>query len=234
MLKPLAILCLIVATLGVRGEDKPTVDSVLERYVKAVGGKEAIEKTKSLLMEGEIEIGGAKGDAKSMRKAPNKTSWQIDFNGTIYAQGYDGRRGWKNDGSSVQELEGRELRALLRSAATPEETNLRTLYPKLEYKGVEKVNGEQADILESNPSTGISHRLAFSTKSGFLIGRTSKDGDAKSTMELSDYKAVDGVQRPHTAHEVLESPESSFEYTLRYKKITANGDVKDELFAQPK
>src|SRR5438045_4145097 len=74
---------LMACSLFLNAAEEPTVDSILERYVKEIGGKEAVSKTKTVLGEGEIEIGGSSGEAKTFRKAPNKTGFRIEVDGNV-------------------------------------------------------------------------------------------------------------------------------------------------------
>src|SRR5579863_1896540 len=66
----------------------PTLDQVLDKYVQALGGKEAIERVTSRIITGSIES-PATGDAGSLvpgtievdEKAPNKRAVEINFPG---------------------------------------------------------------------------------------------------------------------------------------------------------
>src|SRR5262245_10306167 len=59
----------------------PTLDEVLDKYVKAIGGKEAIEKVTSRSMKGsfDIEAMGVSAPVEMFAKAPNKNAVKIDL-----------------------------------------------------------------------------------------------------------------------------------------------------------
>ncbi|NOT59246.1 MAG: hypothetical protein HOP19_03365, partial [Acidobacteria bacterium] len=91
----------------------PTVDAVLENYVKALGGKEAIQKATSYTMKGKIELPAMSmsGPAEMVSKAPNKafTKFTLEGFGDIL-QGYDGKVAWAQDPmQGMRELSGVEL-----------------------------------------------------------------------------------------------------------------------------
>ena len=223
----------LLAALTLNAAEKPTVDSILERYVKEAGGREAVEKVKTLEFEGEFKMGDLAAPMRSARKEPNKTAWKIDFDGATYAQGFDGKHGWKQDPNGIQSLDSRELRTLKRNGALRPEIDFKEIYPNLQYKGTETRRGEEVHILESKAAP-VTSRLAFSAKSGLLVGSTVTDGDYQSVSYLGNYKKTDGVMRPHTSEEKIEGPDGSLDFVLELKKVTTNGELKDDRFAEPR
>src|SRR5262245_40449916 len=55
----------------------PTADAIIDKYISAVGGKEAVMKHTSRTMKGsfEIEAMGMTGTVQIFSKAPNKTAF---------------------------------------------------------------------------------------------------------------------------------------------------------------
>src|SRR5262249_43668852 len=75
----------------------PTVDDVLDHYLKAIGGKEAIEKLTSRSMKGsfDIEAMGVSAPVEMLAKAPNKSAVKIDLpNIGVVNIVFDGAKGW--------------------------------------------------------------------------------------------------------------------------------------------
>ncbi|MDX1953093.1 MAG: hypothetical protein SFY81_13005 [Verrucomicrobiota bacterium] len=217
---------------AVAAESKPTVESVLSKYVTAVGGKAAVEKITSLAMEGTMEIFGTTGEFRTFQKA-NKAAWTFVGQDGTHSHHFDGEKGWKKNPLGVQELTPQELRGMKQMAELHLETHLTKVFPNLQFKGTETINGEEAHILESNPSAEISDRLAFSVKTGLLVEQSSRDGSLKTKFQFQDFKTVDGVQRPHSMTQTLESPEGTLDLVFKWKSIQSNKELKDELFARP-
>ena len=74
----------------------PTLDDILDKFVKAVGGREAIEKLKSRTVKGtfEIEAMSISGPFESWEKAPNKNSTLTSVpNMGSFITVYDGTKG---------------------------------------------------------------------------------------------------------------------------------------------
>src|SRR5262245_37566844 len=81
----------------------PSVDEILDKYVKAIGGKEAIEKVNSRVEKGTFELPafGASGSIEVYAKAPNKTAMTIDIGGFGKVENvFDGTKGWASDPQS--------------------------------------------------------------------------------------------------------------------------------------
>src|SRR5215470_772779 len=113
----------------------PSADEILEKYVKAIGGKEAIEKVTSRSAKGsfEIEAMNLTGTFENYQKAPNKFANLF----TIPAVGgggqvFDGAKGWdSNPMTGIRELSGEELSTLKREADFYQQLNFKKNYSKL-------------------------------------------------------------------------------------------------------
>src|SRR5678816_2707050 len=71
----------------------PTVDQVLENYVKAIGGKDAFMKVTSRVEKGTLEIAamGVNAPIEMYSKAPNKSLFFLDVPSFgVIQEGFDG------------------------------------------------------------------------------------------------------------------------------------------------
>src|SRR5208283_40506 len=87
-----------VCVLGQR--DEPTVDDILNRYIRALGGKAAIQKLTSRFGKGTITITGAgtEGTVQAWLLAPNKLLVVTEFPGLgTFRQGFDGTLAWSEE-----------------------------------------------------------------------------------------------------------------------------------------
>src|SRR5262245_62284971 len=137
----------------------PTVDDILDKYVKAVGGKEAIEKIKSRSMKGafDLEAFGVTGAPVEMSaKAPNKNATKIDVpNFGVVNIIFDGATGWNSDPmNGVRELSGVELAQLKRRSDFYGTLNIKKQYAKMDVKGKEKVGSYETYVIDATPAEG--------------------------------------------------------------------------------
>src|SRR5688572_24752016 len=74
-----------------------TADEVVQRYIRFIGGEKHWKKVKTIVTKGEYDYGGMVFPFTTYAKAPNRYKFVVPFNGKYYAQGYDGKSGWKID-----------------------------------------------------------------------------------------------------------------------------------------
>src|SRR5262245_21317324 len=76
---------------------EPTVDQILDKYMQASGGRQAVEKITSRMTKGTVEFStmGLKGEMENYAKAPNKTLTIINLSGVgEFREGDDGKIAW--------------------------------------------------------------------------------------------------------------------------------------------
>src|SRR5262249_12204290 len=155
------------------GEQLPSIDQILNRYVQAVGGKAAIEKLNSLILTGtmEVQAAGLSGKTELIARAPNKYVLKVEIEGVgTFTQAYDGTAGWAQDPiNGLRDISGVELAQLKREADLHHQTHLKELYTKLAVKGKEKVGTSDAYVIEATPPEGGTEKLYFDTQSGLLV-----------------------------------------------------------------
>lgn len=249
----LMIVFALMATLSVAAQEKkadapkadakptaaamPSVDEILDKYVKASGGKEAIQKVTSRTAKGtfEIESMGMTGGFQSFAKAPNKSASIIEIGGFGTVNNvFDGTTGWdSNPQTGLRELAGEELAAKKRDADFYQTINLKSHYSKMTVKGKEKVGTADAYVIEAVPAEGSPEKLYFDVTSGLLVRldteRDSPQGKMAIEAYMSDYKQVDGVNIPHTMKQVT----PMFSMTIKMVEIKHNVPVEDAKFAKP-
>lgn len=215
----------------------PSADEILDKYVKASGGKEAIQKLTSRASKGtfEIEAMGISGGFQSYAKAPNKNAVTIEIPGFgTVQQVFDGTKAWdSNPQTGLRELAGEELAAQKRDGDFYQTINMKTHYPKMTVKGKEKVGTAEAYLVEATPAEGGPEKLYFDVTTGLLIRtdveRDSPNGKMAVEAYMSDYKVVDGVNIPHTLKQVT----PMFSMTIKMTEIKHNVPVEDAKFNKP-
>jgi len=215
----------------------PTVDEILDKYVKAIGGKEAIEKIKSRTAKGsfEIEAMNMNGTIEMFAKAPNKNAMKIDLPGFgVVNDVYDGSKGWdSNPMTGLRELTGAELAAMKRRADLYSAINFKKQYPKMEVKGKEKVGSSEAYVIEATPDEGGPEKLYFDVNTGYLVRRDAEvegpQGKMATEVYTDDYKVVDGVKIPHTLKQV----NPMYSVTMKFTEVKTNVEIDEAKFSKP-
>lgn len=218
-------------------EQLPSVDQILSRYVRALGGKAAIERLTSLTMSGTMEApaAGVSGKAEMAARAPNKYYLRIEVEGFgAFTQAYDGTSGWSQDPvNGLRDISGVELAQLKREADLYRETHLKEVYTKLVVKGREKVGASDTYVVDATPPEGGTDKLYFDTQSGLLV-RTdsvnrSPQGEIPAQVYIEDYKDVNGVKIPVTLRQVT----SVLTSTIKFTEVRTNVEIEPSRFNRP-
>jgi len=216
----------------------PSVDQILDRYVQAVGGKEAIQKVTSRDMKGTLDNSddGTTSPAEVFTKAPNKYLEVVKLGDAGEAlQGWNGETGWgKDPDSGLHDTEKAEQIAAKRDYDFYREIRLKELFPKMALSGKTKVDDRDAYIIEATSPDGATEKWYFDAESGLLVRRdfervTIDDGIVLYEMDYDDYKDVDGLKLPHTVYR--KTPD--YTLTYRFTEIKQNVPVEDTKFNKP-
>jgi zinc protease len=215
----------------------PAADEIIEKYIKALGGKEAIEKTTSRSAKGtfEIEAANLTGEIESYQKAPNKFANLFTIPGMGGGgQVFDGAKGWdSNPMTGIRELAGEELAVLKREADFHQPLNLKKHFPKMEVKGKETVGTSETYVIIATPAEGGPEKLYFDVASGLLVRqdaeRETAQGKMASEEYFEDYKDVAGVKLAHK----LKIVSPMFAISIKIAEFKANVEIDEAKFNKP-
>jgi hypothetical protein len=214
---------------------EPTVDQILEKYVQALGGREALEKITSRVTKGTLEAPDLKGEIEIYAKAPNKLLIVQDVEGIgVSRDGYDGQAAWaENPMFGVREKSGPELAAVAISSDFHAPLKIKQHYSKLEVKGKEKIGDREAWIIQATSAGGTPLKMYYDTQTGLHV-RTEAEmeslgGKISVQTTLEDYRDVDGVKLPFTTSQ--ETPMSKA--VIRVIEVKSNVTIDDARFKKP-
>jgi outer membrane lipoprotein-sorting protein len=237
----LAISCILATANAAKGgQESPTVDSVLEKYVKASGGKSALEKVTSRMIKGKLENQMIPSGAewRFYAKAPDKQRVEVEIPGLGTSEdGFDGQVAWSKSAVGLRSKTGDELAKTKRDSQFMRELHFKTIFPNLIYKGVEKVDSEDANVLEFKAAGDSKETFFFSKNSGLLLRQDSEfstgQGKVVSKAAFSDYRQVDGINYPHAIKGSINAGGQDLEFTLKITEIQQNVKLEDSKFSKP-
>ncbi|HTP89925.1 MAG TPA: hypothetical protein VMJ34_23425 [Bryobacteraceae bacterium] len=232
-----ALLSIPLASVCLAQTEAPTVDDVLNHYIRALGGKAAIQKLMSRIGKGTITIAGAglEGTVTSWLMSPNKLLVAIELPGVgKMRQGFDGSLGWSEDPrTGLRVITGPELDDLRRTAVLDRALHMKDVYPGLAVKEKTTLDSKEAWVLETtlDPWT---YRMFFDVASGLMIRFEMEqplDSGGKSTVVLvpDDYRPVAGVMVPYSVSE----SSASVSWVERFTEITPNLMIDPSIFDRP-
>jgi outer membrane lipoprotein-sorting protein len=214
------------------------VDEIINKYVRAIGGQDAILKIKSRLAKGTIEVPGAglQGTAEIWTEAPNRFLSITTFSGKeVNRVCFDGKTGWAQDLQiGLRDLAGKELSQLKRHAEFYPEIRLKEQYVKMVLTGTEKVNARSVHIIEATPADDRPEKLYFDDESGLLVRKDTVNatptGQQPTQWYYENYRDVDGVKVAFTWRAVTPVATAVF----KLSEVKSNVAVSDGLFLKPK
>ncbi len=215
----------------------PEAATVLDHYVEVTGGKEAYAKHTSEIQTGTLDYSAQGVKAKIIRYAsePDNYLASVEITGIGRVDtGVTNGIAWENSVVRGPRIKSGDEKALAMQEATFNGTlNWRKLFPKVENKGVEAVDGEDCYKILLTPNEGRAETMYFSVKSGLLIKSSTvaatQMGDVPVEIRYSKYKEANGVRFPS----VVTQKAAGQEFTITIDDVRVNVDIPVERFALP-
>jgi serine/threonine protein kinase len=209
------------------------VDTILARYVQALGGEQAMKAITSRVATGTFEVAsaGVSGTAEIYTKAPDKSVVIISVPGLLTSRrGFNGSTGWEEQADgSVKRLTGGELSKIRRESDFYHELNLRDGFTSMTLAGQEKVDGKDAFIIVGTLADGSENKFCFDRQTGLLLRSDEPGQNGTSQTFYSDYRTVDGVKIPFS----LRNVDAQTVATIRLKEVRNNVTINDTVFNPP-
>jgi hypothetical protein len=233
-----AIFFLLIASASIA----QTVDAIVDNYTKAMGGKEKLDKLKTIKLTGNIDIGPD-------MKAPftiyvvdgKKMRFEMELQGMKMIQALNVDSGWyiqpwggKTDPERMSPEEVRNAKDQADIGG-----------PLFDYKkkgntveliGKEDMEGTDTYKLRVTKKSGDVSYIFLDATSYLQLKETSKhkfkDKEVESASLSSNYKSVDGIMFPFTMEERA-SGDASQGQAMNIDKIEVNPVVDESIFKMP-
>jgi len=216
--------------------EQSVVDQILQRYEKALGGKDAIAAITSYKLRGTFELLGMSGTMEIWRKEPHKTLIVIEFPrfGTL-KKGFDGETHWVQTpvgtftDSSPQEIAEMERDTELYGAA-----RIKNLFESMKLERKARLSGHDVYVIEGKPAKGPAEKLFFDVENGLLLRwdmarRRPNRGIIFVKVHLDDYKEIGGVKYPFKFRFAFESGN----FIIKIEDMQYNIAIDDAAFRKP-
>jgi hypothetical protein len=206
----------------------PSVDDILQAYVKAVGGPSAIAKIQSRKAE------------MSLHRGAHVTLFWVSPDralriGGHEKQGFDGATGWEETKKKkVQKLPHGRQDELETDANPVRYVRLRDMYHELNVDKPATVDGVLMDVVSAPNALGAT-RFYFDHGSHLLaqiqeFGVTS--AYYKHVIEFEDYKDIDGIRIPTRIERTSDEPGAE-KGDVRLSHIEQNVKLDPAIFKKP-
>ena len=203
-----------------------TVKSVLDNYIKAIGGEKAVKGVKTIAMTGSTTIPQAPAPLTFTSKVDSKGKMIVELAmGTmsLMKQVVNEKEGYASQQGQKMKLEGEAL-AKAKAGAVPFEELTFASKTDLLLTGIEPINGSDAYALKNGDAT-----LYYDVKTGLKVAdsETQDQGGKKVTMMTyyNDYRDVKGIKVPFNIIKNV-----GIELDIKIAEVKINEGVSDADF----
>lgn len=173
-----------------------TAKTVLDNYIKAVGGEKALKAVKSVATKSDGTVQGMAVVFTSKVTSDNKQLVEITAMGmSLMKQVINEKGGYKAGQGQREDITGEELAELKASAVPFEELTLAS-NKDVKVTGIEAINGVEAYAVKKGETT-----LYYDVKTGLKIAEANMQetpaGKVPVFTYFSDYKDVKGIKLPY-------------------------------------
>src|SRR5262245_41391047 len=201
-----ALCALAVPAAAVRAEILDDALPVVQHYVEATGGRDALAAEHTVHVKGRIEAIGLAGRWEMWTMAPDRWMRRFTLGSLRFREGFDGSVAWRTDLSdkAVHLLSGAETtRAREEGWFLCERWALEDQDGgSIRKRSTSYGNGDTYDVLEVTPPAGSPRKLSVSQKTGFVVRELQEVDQYTVTGQPGTWKRLAGRKRAT----VYESP----------------------------
>ncbi|TDS12672.1 putative Zn-dependent peptidase [Maribacter caenipelagi] len=194
-----------------------SAQSILEKYIKAIGGKDKLESVNTLAMMAAAEMQGMKLDLNVKKTSSNQLMQDVQMMGnSVSKQVLNGDTGYMVMQGQRKNLEEEEMKNIKKESAPFSELHLLT-DDSVTLEGMEMVGEKNAYKLK----VGENKSAFFDAETGLKLQEvtvTEMQGQQiASTSNFEDYKEVSGILFPFKIMQTVGS--QSFEFIVSEIKV---------------
>ncbi len=212
----------------------PAAEQLLDKYLAAIGGAEALQKITSRVQEGTLTaFGGQHFPMDVYSKAPDKRFSVMHLQGGDSVTAFDGKQGWLSVPGRVHMMSAAENAAARIDADLYFPAHVKTLYQKFRVDAGEKIDGHETYLVVGSSEGLPPMRLFLDRESGLLLRliryAETPLGRNPTQIDYADYRDTNGVKIPFRW--TLARPGNRF--TIQVEQVQQNVPVDDAKFVAP-
>jgi outer membrane lipoprotein-sorting protein len=212
----------------------PTATEILQKFEKAIGGRDVWSGFTTRTMKGIYQPEDLSGFAgiEIIAKAPNKKFMKTTFpNGLALREVCDGKSAWIEDPrGGMHEFTGAALESRLRLANFSNTSTGMLMMLTGKVVGTAQVGAHSTYVMEFGADKKVTSKVYFDVDSGFAVRADDtihrENGDYTVQTFTDDYRPVDGAYFPFRIRHV----EPGNVFTVRITQIKNNPPVDDSVF----
>ncbi len=213
----------------------PAAAEIIDRYIAALGGAEAINKLDSRVQHGKANLGGHQTPIDIYVKAPNMRASVMHTAEGDNVTAFDGTTGWLGMiGGHTREVHGADVEALKIDSDLRFPLHLKEMWPDLKNADPETIAGHETYQVIARGEGKPTLRLFFDEQSHLLVRmiRFSESplGRIPTQLDYADYKGSDGFAKTPTKWSIAR-PTGAF--SIQVDETEMNPKIDNSRFTMP-
>jgi photosynthetic reaction center cytochrome c subunit len=213
---------------------RPSADPILDKYVQALGGAEAIQKISSRVEKGTMIFARGQVPVEVFAKAPDKRITVVRQPNGDNMTAYDGRAGWLGAaGRPARDMSDQENDAVRLDADFHFATDLKQIFSQFRVGRPEKIGDRQTTVVSAIRQGLPPVRLYFDDQTGLLLRLVryaeTPLGRNPTQVDYADYRDTGGVKIPYRW--TIARPNGRF--TIQVDQVQQNVSIDDSKFSKP-
>ncbi|MEZ5046688.1 MAG: pitrilysin family protein [Chitinophagaceae bacterium] len=208
----------------------PTLSAleVVKKYIAVTGGEKAWNAISDMTTTYTTDMQGMTINIITKRKAPNKMLLDVNAMGQSFQKVvFDGTKGYMSMQGQKKDFTAEEIESYKEKASLRDDLEYLEKGVKLDMKGVEKVNGEDAYAVEVTLNSGSKKMEYYSVATGYKIKSEEAEEGNTQTSYYVDYKPnTGGLVMPNMIKQNM-GPQMM---ELKLQKVEINTGLADEIF----
>jgi photosynthetic reaction center cytochrome c subunit len=212
----------------------PPADTLLDKYLAAVGGRAALEKISSRVARGTVTaFGDQHMPVEIYAQAPDRRVSVMKMKDGESVTAYNGKVGWLSVPGRVHMMNVQESFGARMDADFAFAADVKTMFPKWDTKPGERIDGHDTWLVVGNKEGEPPLKLYFDQKSNLLVRLVryidSPLGYNPTQIDYADYRAANGIKTPYRW--TVARPGNRF--TIQVEQLQQNVPVDESKFAPP-
>ena len=209
-----------------------SASEIVESYLKAIGGKEAVKKINTISSVIGLDMMGRTFEGVEKKMNPNLQITEIKMGAmTVMKSVFDGKAGFQQQGPQKKDLTAKETKeALDEKGVIPQLYYITNNEYKTDYLGIGKVENDDTYRLKVVMPSGRTSIQEYAITTGLLLKEETtsvqEDANIPMTIEYKNYMKFGTLLLPTEVTRSL----GGQEIPLKYKDIKLNEGVTDADF----
>jgi len=212
----------------------PSAEELLDKYLGAIGGANALQKITSRVQRGTLTaFGGQHFPMELYAKAPDKRVSIMHLQNGDSVTAFDGKQGWLSVPGRLHMMSSAENDAARIDADLYFAARVKMWYQKFDVNPGEKIDGRETYLVEGHSEGKPPLRLYLDKDSGLLLRliryAETPLGRNPTQIDYADYRDANGVKVPFRW--TLARPGNRF--TIQVEQVQQNIALDDAKFLPP-